>query len=117
MARKAKETFIEDKDPKKIRTSGNNSGASLEGIDQSFQTFVEGFNATTLATMANAMTTSMKDDNTPSKSCLQKIEENLIVDGLQVLWGRHGSEVVMWWCGDVLEGERDCGVKRSKRQP
>ncbi|GKG35885.1 hypothetical protein Tco_0441039 [Tanacetum coccineum] len=32
----SKETFIEYKDPKKMRISGNNSGASLEGIDQSF---------------------------------------------------------------------------------
>ncbi|GJT45838.1 hypothetical protein Tco_0954553 [Tanacetum coccineum] len=36
MARKAKETFIEDKAPKKKRTSGNNLGASLEGIDPKF---------------------------------------------------------------------------------
>ncbi|GJY88649.1 hypothetical protein Tco_0503277 [Tanacetum coccineum] len=70
MARKAKETFIKDKDPKKKRTSGNNSGASLEGIDQSFRTFVEGFNAATFATLANDITTSMTDDNTPLKSCL-----------------------------------------------
>ncbi|GKB35120.1 hypothetical protein Tco_0880062 [Tanacetum coccineum] len=58
MARKAKETFIEDKAPKKKRTSGNNFGPSLDGIDQSFRTFVEGFNAT-FATMVNAMTTSI----------------------------------------------------------
>nr|GEW62118.1 hypothetical protein [Tanacetum cinerariifolium] len=32
----AKETFIEDKAPKKMRTSGNNLGASLEGIDPKF---------------------------------------------------------------------------------
>nr|GFC33093.1 hypothetical protein [Tanacetum cinerariifolium] len=36
MARKAKETFIKDKAPKKKRTSGNNFSPSLDGIDQSF---------------------------------------------------------------------------------
>nr|GEZ04550.1 hypothetical protein [Tanacetum cinerariifolium] len=37
MARKAKETFIEDKAPKKKRTSGNNFDPSLDGIDQVFE--------------------------------------------------------------------------------
>nr|GFA89631.1 hypothetical protein [Tanacetum cinerariifolium] len=66
MARKAKETFIEDKAPKKKRTSGNNFGPSLDGIYQSFRTFVEGFNAT-FATMENAIT-SMTYDKTRQRA-------------------------------------------------
>ncbi|GKA05472.1 hypothetical protein Tco_0684592 [Tanacetum coccineum] len=80
MARKAKETFIEDKAPKKKRTSGNNFGPSLDGIDQSFRTFVEGFNAT-FATMLEQSSTchqsaqrnfvEVKPSSTTTASCHQ----------------------------------------------
>ncbi|PWA81737.1 myb/SANT-like domain-containing protein [Artemisia annua] len=74
MGGKQKNTVNGDKVAKKRKTSSSQDvEAHLEGIDQSFQMFVKGFNAN-FATIANAMT----DDNIRQKVASEKLKDVLV---------------------------------------
>ncbi|GKA50215.1 Myb/SANT-like domain-containing protein [Tanacetum coccineum] len=72
-AKKRKATFHENKAGKKRKTQE----ARLEGIDHTFQMFVQGFNAN-FGTMANAVAHAMTDENTRQKAANEKLKDVLV---------------------------------------
>nr|GEY99739.1 myb/SANT-like domain-containing protein [Tanacetum cinerariifolium] len=69
--RKQKTMYEGNKAAKKKKKP--NMEARLEGIDDSFQMFVQGFN-TNFGTMANAVANSMNDDNMRQKAASEKMK-------------------------------------------
>ncbi|GJR49249.1 hypothetical protein Tco_1399770 [Tanacetum coccineum] len=74
MANKQKTSTIGGKAAKKRKT--RDMETQLEGINHSFQTFVEGFNAN-FGTMANAVANAMTDDNMSKKAASEKLKDVL----------------------------------------
>lgn len=72
--RKQKSTYEGKTAAKKKKTP--NMEARLEGIDQSFRMFVQGFN-TNFGTMANAVANAMNDDNIRQKAKSEKMKDVL----------------------------------------
>ncbi|GKD03492.1 Myb/SANT-like domain-containing protein [Tanacetum coccineum] len=74
MANKQKTSTIGGKAAKKRKT--RDMETQLEGINHSFQTFVEGFNAN-FGTMANAVANAMTEDNMRKKAESEKLKDVL----------------------------------------
>ncbi|GJZ28356.1 hypothetical protein Tco_0573003 [Tanacetum coccineum] len=74
MAKKQKATSNGNKAAKKKEDARH--GAQLEGINHSFQMFVQGFNAN-FRTMANAVANAMTDDNNRKKAKSEQLKDVL----------------------------------------
>ncbi|GKA34739.1 hypothetical protein Tco_0721168 [Tanacetum coccineum] len=83
-----------------------NMEARLEGIDDSFRMFVQGFN-TNYGTMANVVANSMNDDNMRQKSLLKYMKEMYTLccfvyeikssDDIAYYWEVYGEGQIKYW--------------------